>query len=115
LQSAVAEICLWQESERANSAANSRYIMARFFNGCKVARQDAITKKILKHVRQATGIVVTDLDQPLNGIDSLTVLELVMDLEREFNITIPDEKLERLATVADIVELVKTLLAMTVS
>lgn len=78
-------------------------------------KQDAITKKILKHVREVTGIVVTDLNQPLTGIESLTILELIMDLEREFNINVPDDKLERLATVADIVELVKTLLAMTVS
>jgi acyl carrier protein len=80
-----------------------------------VAKQDAITKKIIKHVRETTGIAVTDVSRSLAGIESLTILELIMDLEREFNVTVPDDKLERLATVADIVALVKTLLAMNVT
>lgn len=80
-----------------------------------MAKRDAVTTKIVKHVRETTGIRVTDLNQRLAGVESLTILELIMDLEREFNITVPDDKLERLATVGDIVELVKMLLAMSVA
>ena len=37
------------------------------------------------------------------GADSLDVLELLMDLEENFGITIPDEELGRFETVQDIV------------
>jgi len=35
--------------------------------------------------------------------DSLDIAELIMDLEQEFNIEIPDEELPKVQTVADIV------------
>ena len=37
------------------------------------------------------------------GADSLDIVELIMDLEQEFNIEIPDEELPKVQTVADIV------------
>ncbi len=38
--------------------------------------------------------------------DSLDVVELIMDLEQEFDIEIPDEELPKVRTVGDIVEYV---------
>ena len=35
------------------------------------------------------------------GADSLETVELMMDLEKEFNITIPEEESEKIATVGD--------------
>ncbi len=35
--------------------------------------------------------------------DSLDIVELIMDLEQEFNIEIPDEELPKVHTVSDIV------------
>lgn len=35
--------------------------------------------------------------------DSLDIVELIMDLEQEFNVEIPDEELPNVKTVADIV------------
>ena len=35
------------------------------------------------------------------GADSLETVELMMDLEKEFNITIPEEEYEKIATVGD--------------
>ena len=35
------------------------------------------------------------------GADSLDIVELVMDFEKEFNIDIPDEDAEKLRTVGD--------------
>jgi acyl carrier protein len=35
--------------------------------------------------------------------DSLDIVELIMDLEQEFNIEIPDEELPKVQTVSDIV------------
>ena len=42
--------------------------------------------------------------------DSLDRLEIIMDLEEEFDISIPEERGERVKTVKDIVEIVRTCL-----
>ncbi len=38
------------------------------------------------------------------GADSLDIVELMMALEEEFDIEIPDEEAEKISTVADVVE-----------
>ncbi len=42
------------------------------------------------------------------GADSLDTVELVMDLEEEFNITIPEEEQENLKTVQDAIDYLET-------
>ncbi len=41
------------------------------------------------------------------GADSLDIVELLMALEEEFDIEIPDEEAEKLASVGDVVEYIK--------
>ncbi len=41
------------------------------------------------------------------GADSLDVVELIMALETEFDLEIPDEDAEKIATVNDVVEYIK--------
>lgn len=41
--------------------------------------------------------------------DSLDIMELVMDLEKQYNTEVPDEVLQNLRTVRDIVEFMDTL------
>lgn len=41
------------------------------------------------------------------GADSLDIVELVMALEEEFDLEIPDSEAEKIATVGDIVEYIK--------
>ena len=41
------------------------------------------------------------------GADSLDVVELIMDLQDEFNIEIPDEEAEKILAVSDVVEYIK--------
>lgn len=41
------------------------------------------------------------------GADSLDVVELIMDLQEEFNIEIPDEEAEKIQTVGDVVDYIK--------
>lgn len=41
------------------------------------------------------------------GADSLDTVELIMELEKEFNITIPDADAEKIVTVGDAIEYVK--------
>lgn len=55
--------------------------------------------------RLALALESLSLDDPLKdlGLDSLDVVELVMELEEEFDINIPDEDAERIQTVADLI------------
>ena len=41
------------------------------------------------------------------GADSLDTIELIMELEKEFNITIPDDQAEKIATVGDAIAYVE--------
>jgi acyl carrier protein len=41
------------------------------------------------------------------GADSLDTVELVMEIEKEFNIAIPDDEAERIATVGDAIEYIE--------
>jgi acyl carrier protein len=41
------------------------------------------------------------------GADSLDIVELVMKMEEEFGIEIPDEEAEKIKTVNDVVEYIK--------
>lgn len=45
---------------------------------------------------------ITDL-----GADSLDTVELIMDFEKEFGITIPDEEAEKIKTVGDAISFVE--------
>lgn len=75
---------------------------------------DLVKKRVVAHLRQVAGIKTVDLDQPLKelGVDSITSMELIMDIEREFNITIPDNKIEQLVTARAVINLVQALLAL---
>ena len=42
------------------------------------------------------------------GADSLDIVELIMALEEEYEIEIPDEDVEKILTVADVVEYIKS-------
>jgi len=44
------------------------------------------------------------------GADSLDVFQIIMQIEDEFNIEIPNEKAETIVTVGDVVEGIKELL-----
>ncbi len=41
------------------------------------------------------------------GADSLDIVELIMALEEEYDIEIPDEDVEKIVTVSDVVEYIK--------
>lgn len=42
------------------------------------------------------------------GADSLDTVELIMEFEKEFGITIPDDQAEKIATVGDAVAYIET-------
>jgi acyl carrier protein len=70
---------------------------------------DAIAEKVKKVIADTLGAnesaltPETDLYKDL-GADSLDVVELIVNLEREFGVTIPDEKIERMTRVRNFIE-----------
>lgn len=42
------------------------------------------------------------------GADSLDLVELIMDFEKEFNVQIPDEDAEKIATVGDAINYISS-------
>jgi len=85
----------------------------------KVRSNDSRLRKEAHHREYLTNhwTEACDLDRSFKeySLDSITYLELVMDLEREFNISIPDEKIETLMTPRAVIEFVEALLALHVS
>ncbi|MDR0810727.1 MAG: acyl carrier protein [Paludibacter sp.] len=53
-----------------------------------------------------TASFTTDL-----GADSLDTVELIMEFEKEFGISIPDEEAEKISTVGDAIEHIEAFLA----
>jgi acyl carrier protein len=69
-----------------------------------------ITCELLRrHVDESRPIRPSDHIQNDLGLDSLGVMELVSDVETRFNVSIPSEMFETLATVADVARAVTAL------
>ncbi|MGL4461020.1 MAG: acyl carrier protein [Planctomycetia bacterium] len=63
-----------------------------------IAEQMGVSKETIR----AETSFVNDL-----GADSLDQVELLMELEEEFDITIPDDQAEQIQTVADVVRYIE--------
>ncbi len=68
--------------------------------------KELIAKQLNKPVSEITDEreVVKDL-----GADSLDVMEMLMNLEEEFNITVPEDDAMGIKTVGDIVKLIENI------
>ena len=74
--------------------------------------QAVIEKKVLQHLRRVVGHKTPiEMDTSLDslGVDSISSMQLVMDLERDMNVHIPDEKIGQLTTPRAVIELVMAL------
>lgn len=74
--------------------------------------KDAIFAKVKGIIAEQLGIEESEVSEESSfvddlGADSLDVVELIMAFEEAFNIDIPDEDAERIATVRDAVEYIK--------
>ncbi|HMT77124.1 MAG: acyl carrier protein [Saprospiraceae bacterium] len=68
----------------------------------------SIEEKVRKIIVERLGVDESDVTLEASftehlGADSLDTVELIMELEKEFNISIPDEQAEQIKTVGDAV------------
>lgn len=74
--------------------------------------QEEIFEKVKKIIVEQLGVAETSVTMEASfiddlGADSLDIVELVMALEEEFDIEIPDADAEKVTTVGDVVEYIK--------
>jgi acyl carrier protein len=72
----------------------------------------SVEKKVKEIVAEQLGKDVNEITTGASfiddlGADSLDIVELVMKMEEEFGIEIPDEEAEKIKTVNDVVEYIK--------
>jgi acyl carrier protein len=68
-----------------------------------------VQEKITKIIVDKLGVEESEVTREASftndlGADSLDTVELIMEFEKEFNISIPDEKAETIATVGDAIK-----------
>ncbi len=71
-----------------------------------------IFEKVQEKVAEQLGVEIDEVSMESSfiddlGADSLDIVELLMALEEEFDIEIPDEEAEKLSAVSDVVEYIK--------
>jgi acyl carrier protein len=74
--------------------------------------EDDIRTSIRQSVNRITGIAPGDVQDSSTyrddlGLDSLSMLELTVDIEYAFKIKVPEERLQTIKTVRDTIELVQ--------
>ena len=71
-----------------------------------------VEKKVKEIVAEQLGKDINEVTENASfiedlGADSLDIVELVMKMEEEFSIEIPDEEAEKIKTVNDVVQYIK--------
>ena len=73
---------------------------------------DEIFEKVKKIIVEQLGVAETSITMEASfiddlGADSLDIVELIMALEEEFDIEIPDSDAEKVVSVGDVVDYIK--------
>jgi len=81
-------------------------LLCTAFNKYKVNNMSNIAEKINKIIVDKLGVDESEVTPEASftndlGADSLDTVELIMEFEKEFDLSIPDEKAEAIATVGD--------------
>ena len=71
-----------------------------------------VADKVTRIIVDKLGVDEADINNEASftndlGADSLDIVELVMEFEKEFNISIPDEDAEKISTVGDAVSYIE--------
>jgi acyl carrier protein len=78
----------------------------------KEATQMAVSEKIKSIIAEQLGVKAEEVTPQASfiddlGADSLDTVELIMALEEEFNVEIPDEDAEKMTTVGDAIKYIE--------
>jgi acyl carrier protein len=78
-----------------------------------MANKDEIISKVNDLIADSLGVSNDEIRPAASfiedlGADSLDIVELVMAIEKEFNIEIPDEDAEQISTVQDAIDYIST-------
>lgn len=70
---------------------------------------DNVESKVFAIIEEKLGVDQSEITRDASftddlGADSLDTVELIMEFEKEFDITIPDEQAEQIVTVGDAVD-----------
>ena len=60
-------------------------------------------------VEHGFDLCMEDEFEAISGFDSLTIIEIIMSVEREYDLDIEDELIEKLVTVQDLYDLINDL------
>ena len=76
------------------------------------ANDDRVEERVIEIVCENLGVNKEQVTRNTSftedvGADSLDIVELVMELEEEFEITIPDEQAEKIKTVGEAIDYIK--------
>jgi acyl carrier protein len=71
--------------------------------------QDIVLGTLRRLVPEATGELGADATIEELGIDSMTLMDLVLELEDQFSVTFPDDGLARIQAVHDVFDIVQEL------
>lgn len=82
----------------------------------KIMTEQEIASKVKAIIVDKLGVEESQVTAEANfqadlNADSLDTVELIMEFEKEFNITIPDEDTQKISTVGDAIAYVKEALA----
>ncbi len=74
-----------------------------------MANKDEVIGKVKELIADSLGVSNDEIEPAASfiedlGADSLDIVELVMAIEKEFNIEIPDEDAEKISTVQDAID-----------
>jgi len=77
---------------------------------------EEIRKTIRDSVNRITGVAPSEIKDSSNyrddlGLDSLSALEVMVDIEFAFKIKVPEERIQTIQTVQDTIDLVQEYLA----
>ena len=72
----------------------------------------AIAERVKQIIVEKLGVEESEVTPEANfqndlGADSLDTVELIMEFEKEFNIAIPDDQAEKIATVGDAISYIE--------
>ncbi|MDE7074362.1 MAG: acyl carrier protein [Odoribacter sp.] len=72
-----------------------------------------ITERVQRIIVEKLGVDASEVKPEATftndlGADSLDTVELIMELEKEFSITIPDDQAEKIVTVGDAISYVES-------